>query len=70
MLFTIVNAVPLFSGGAFTATKVENRGESGITDIPQMKRSPMSIVGEFNCQMIGEIKQHVPEINRAILAII
>ena len=33
--FTIVKAVPLSLEGAFRATKVENKGESAITTIPQ-----------------------------------
>ena len=37
--FVMVNKVPLLSDGAFCATKVENKGESAITTIPQKSRN-------------------------------
>ncbi len=38
MELTIVNAVPLDAAGALRATRVENRGESATTIIPQKIR--------------------------------
>lgn len=35
MQFTIVSAVPLNFGMAFCATRVENKGESAMTTMPQ-----------------------------------
>jgi hypothetical protein len=42
MQLTIVKAVPFDSVGAFWATKVEKRGESAITAIPQIIRKPIN----------------------------
>ena len=61
--FTIVNEVPLDSSGAFCATKVENNGESGITEIPQMNKNVMNRKGELEMRKSGERIQHKQEIN-------
>ena len=42
--FTIVRAVPLNSGDALWATKVENRGESAMTTMPQKSRKANTMV--------------------------
>ena len=34
--FTMVNELPLIALGAFCATRVENKGESAITENPQI----------------------------------
>ena len=38
--FTMVNAVPFNFGMAFCATRVENKGESAMTTIPQNNKNP------------------------------
>ena len=40
---TIVKAVPLNSDSALLATRVENKGESATTTIPQKIRNPTKI---------------------------
>jgi len=61
MQFTIVKAVPLISGSAFCATRVENIGESAITTVPQNNKKKRKLV-EPNCvKAKGEIKQHIQE---------
>ena len=42
MQFTIVSEVPRDSSGAFWATKDENKGESAITESPQINRKTMN----------------------------
>ena len=44
---TIVKDVPLDASGAFWATKVENKGESATTTIPQKKRKINRTFKEF-----------------------
>src|SRR6186997_567580 len=57
---TIVNAVPLFSTGAYPETMEENCGESIITVIPQ-KRRKGTTTNRLLCKSIGENRQHNPE---------
>lgn len=45
--FTIVKEVPLESSAAVCATKVENKGESAITEIPQMNRKVTNKIDEL-----------------------
>ena len=42
MQLTMVSAVPLSSGDALWATKVERSGESAMTTIPQNRRKPIN----------------------------
>ena len=65
----MVNAVPVICTGAFLATRVENRGESIITANPQIsnKKNNQTSLKKNN---VGEIKQHVPDIIRAIVAVL
>ena len=67
--FTIVNAVPFNSTGAFCATKVENNGESAITTIPQKKRKTSNKIWELPPIINGDIKLHKPEAANALNAI-
>ena len=69
MQLTIVKDVPLDASGAFWATKVENKGESATTTIPQKKRKINKIVMEFWDKKKGEIKQQIQEDDRAKVAI-
>ena len=66
---TIVRAVPFISGGAFCATKVENRGESAITTIPQKSRKAINIISESRKNINGEIRQHPHDKSNAMNAI-
>ena len=68
MQFTIVNDVPLDASGAFWATKVENRGESATTTIPQKNRKTKRKKMEFWDKKKGEIKQQIQEANKAKVA--
>lgn len=54
MEFTMVNAVPRDSAGAFLATSVENRGESATTVSPQKIRKPTSNICESWKKIIGD----------------
>lgn len=42
MQLTMVSEVPLDCGGALCATKVENKGESAITTMPQHTRNDIN----------------------------
>jgi hypothetical protein len=56
----MVSAVPLNSGGASCETRVENCGESGTTDKPQIKMTGRNkIRGQLKIK--GEMKQQTPE---------
>ena len=44
--FTIVNAVPLSCGVVLFATRLENKGESAITLIPQIIKKMIKSVGD------------------------
>ena len=66
--FTIVNAVPLSCGVVLFATRLENKGESAITLIPQITKKMIKSVGD-SWNMKGEIKQQKPEIDSAKIAI-
>lgn len=63
MQFTIVNAVPLVSSGAFWATNVENKGESAITTNPQTNKKRINKVGEELDKNNGDIRQQVHDRN-------
>lgn len=65
--FTKVNPVPFNSLGMAEATKLENCGESAVTAIPQKHQIPKKNVGE-NLKNRGEIRQHIPESNKAVKA--
>jgi len=67
--FTIVKAVPLDSGKALLATKVENRGESAITTIPQKKRNPIMMTEESIKNISGDIIQHRHDKSNAMEAV-
>ena len=67
--FTIVNAVPFNSGGAFWATKVEKRGESAITTKPQNIKKRINKPSFAQKEINGEIKQHKPDKSRNIDAV-
>ena len=67
--FTIVSAVPLLCGSVFCATKVENRGESAMTTIPQKTRHPMNTISEDIIKINGDIRQHIQESSSAVKAI-
>lgn len=69
MQLTIVNAVPLISASAFWATKVENKGESAITTIPQKSKKPINKTEEDKPNTKGESRQQIPEHNSAIKAV-
>jgi hypothetical protein len=60
MLFTIVNAEPRDSAGAFLATSVENCGESPTTANPQSSNSRInSQAGRPKSR--GDPRQTIPE---------
>ena len=65
---TMVKAVPLIFGGAFCATKVENKGESITTTAPQNKRKESRTIGEAKKKTKGEIRQQIPESDNAEVA--
>ena len=60
---TIVNPVPLFAAGADWATRVENCGESDTTVNPQINKINRK-KSEEKLKIIGDIKQHTPDITR------
>ena len=68
MQFTIVSAVPLSSGAVFCATKVENKGESATTHIPQKMRNPIQVYSALSANTAGTIKQQIPDNNKANIA--
>lgn len=68
MQLTMVNDVPLDSGGAFCATSVENKGESAMTVTPHMKRKAIKN-DSGDCRKNGDNKQQAQEMNKAPAAI-
>ena len=68
MQFTIVNDVPRYSGLALFATRVENKGESATTTIPQNNKKMMSTLTGTTNKSQGEIRQHIQERNKQIVA--
>ena len=66
---TMVREVPLDSSGAFWAIKVENKGESAITVIPQINKKARSKTTEFENKNKGEAKQHMPDKSNDMIAI-
>ena len=67
--FTTVSAVPLYSAGAFCATRVENNGESAMTTNPQKIKKANKRKKELDKKTSGERRQHKPEQNKAEAAI-
>ena len=57
MQLTMVSAVPFNSRGAFCATRVEKRGESAMTTIPQKRRNGINIIRVSIENTSGEIRQ-------------
>jgi len=70
MQFTMVSDVPLAISGTFCATKVENKGESAITTIPQMNKKAISAGTDGLNKKNGESKQHRHDDNKARVAIL
>ena len=64
MLVTIVKAVPLYSGMAVCAIKVENCGESAITQMPHRSIINVKAVTGHR-KKLRDAKQHNPEHNKA-----
>ncbi len=69
MQLTMVKAVPLTAAGAFCATRVENKGESAMTTIPQNKRNNIKIGVGACSNSKEEIKQQQPDKNKETAAI-
>ena len=65
----MVSAVPFTSGSAFCATRVENKGESATTMIPQNRRKAIKISTEFILKKRGEARQQIPESANAEIAV-
>jgi hypothetical protein len=63
--FTIVSAVPFDSATVFCAIRVENKGESAITTIPQNIREKIKNQMESMKKSKGEKRQHVPDRSNA-----
>ena len=70
ILLTIVNAEPFDVAGAFCATRVENKGESATTAIPQIniKAIKASVVLLNNKK--GEIIQQTQDSNKTLEAVL
>ena len=66
---TMVRTVPLFSATGLLATKVENKGESATTVIPQKHKNIRSIVTDVSREIKGKSKQHTPDKSKAIVAV-
>ena len=66
--FVIVKAVPFVSGEAEWAIRVENWGESEVTEIPQTK-SNMRKKTKEKWKIRGETKQQINEMVKATKAI-
>lgn len=66
---TMVRTVPLFSATALLATKVENKGESATTVMPQKHKNIRSIVTDISRKIKGKSKQHTPDNSKAMEAI-
>ena len=69
MQFTIVNAVAFVSADVFCATKVEKRGESAITTMPQNSKKPINKFSDSDAKISGETKQQPQDKSNAINAI-
>ena len=67
--FTMVSAVPLISGGAFLATRVENKGESATTTTPQKHKKVIRTGAEACRKIKGNAMQHIPDKNKAVVAV-
>ena len=67
--FTIVSAVPCISAVTFLATRVENRGESIITTIPQKSRKPRKTLSDSVVNIQGESRQQPQDKSSAVNAI-
>ena len=70
ILFTMVSAVPFDSAKVLFATKVENKGESAITTMPQKVRIPIKIRLESIKKNKGEKTQHTQDKNKASVAVL
>lgn len=69
MQFTMVKAVPLSLEGAFLATKVENKGESAITTIPQKTKKAIKRYSLEKLNIKGDIIQHKQDAKRKLKAV-
>ena len=69
MQLTIVSAVPFISPEAFWATRVEKRGESAITTMPQNSMKPINKFSYSTKNTNGEIRQQPHESRRAVNAV-
>ena len=69
MQFTMVRAVPFDSAGALRATKVENKGESATTTIPQNKRNATMIMIESLPSINGDATQQRHDKSKATAAV-
>ncbi len=69
MQLTSVNALPRISGLVLLVIMVENRGESAITNIPQINIKDKNIKGESMININGSKRQHTPESDNEIEAI-
>ena len=65
----MVKAVPLNSDSALLATRVENKGESATTTIPQKMRNPTKIEFDSIENNHGDRRQQIQENNKAINAV-
>ena len=70
MHVTMVMDEPLTISGAIWATRLENNGESGTTDIPHMKRKSMKTTGKGFNKNTGDSKQHKHETIRNKAAVL
>ena len=68
--FTMVRAVPFNSAKVLLAIKVENKGESAITTVPQNNRNPINARLESILKNNGETKQHIQDKSNAKNAIL
>ena len=69
MQFTIDSAVPLISAAALSATRVEKRGESTTTKIPQKIRKATNILSYLIVKTSDDIRQHPKDNSKANRAI-
>ena len=70
MQLTMVNDVPLDCSGAFLAIKVENKGESATTVIPQKIKNEIRTKPEAAINIRGERIQQRQDKNKEIVAIL
>ena len=66
---TIVKAVPLSFDGAFWATKVENKGESAITTIPQNSKKTINKFLFATWNRKGAAIQQIQDKNKKLKAV-